>query len=89
MKHPTELQIAYRALQCRCVRRYRVERGIVFLASGQFEQFGAVLESAVQLDQRADDAVELLFFLAELLRPFLILPYLGILELALDRGEPI
>jgi hypothetical protein len=88
VKHPTEFQVGDRTPQRRRVGRDRVERGIVSLRAGQLEQLGAVLEAGVQVGQRADDAVEQLLFLAELLCAFLIFPDLGILELAHDRVQP-
>jgi hypothetical protein len=60
------------------------EGGIVALGAGKAEKLGGVGEPAAYAAERADDGLERLLFLAELLRALLVAPDLGVRELALD-----
>src|SRR6266567_1040191 len=81
VEHPAEFHVVDDSLERCNVACQRFERRVVALASRELEQLDAVLEPHVQVRQRSDHAVELLLFLAELLRPRRLVPDLRILEL--------
>jgi len=81
VEHPAELEIANRALELGHVAGDARERRVVGLCARQLEQLSAVPEPLVEAGERSDDLVELLSFLAELLRPPGVAPDARVLEL--------
>jgi hypothetical protein len=51
------------------------------------EELGGVRKPAADAAERADQRLELLLFLAEFLRALLVVPELGVFELAVQRLE--
>jgi len=88
VEHPPELEPADGLLDAGDVVAHGDERRIVALGARQLEQLAAVREIAVDVAKRADDRLERLLLPAERLRALGIVPDLGVLELALDLGQP-
>jgi hypothetical protein len=67
---------------------YFLEGGVVVVGLRQAEELGGIGEPAADAAEGADDRLERLLFLAELLRALLVAPDLRIAQLALDFGQP-
>jgi alkylhydroperoxidase/carboxymuconolactone decarboxylase family protein YurZ len=70
------------------LRRVALDRGegrLVALVAREFEELLRVAQAAVKRGQAADDRVELLLFLAEILGAPRVVPDLGVLERLGDR----
>jgi hypothetical protein len=88
VEHPPELEVGDRLLEAVDVAGDREQRRVVVLGARQLEELRAVGEAVVERRQRADDRVERLLLLAELLRALRVVPDLRVLELARYRREP-
>jgi hypothetical protein len=84
-EHPPELERLDRLAQRFDIAGDRREGRVVAFGARELEKLDAVGKSAVERRQRADDAIERLLLLAELLRALGIVPDVRVLELALDR----
>jgi len=82
-----EFELGNRLFELRDVRLQCGERRVVALGARQLEELFAVLDAARKRAQRFDDLVEVLFFLAEILGPLLIVPDRRVLELPGDDFE--
>ncbi len=60
------------------------QRRVIALRPGELEQLARVREPAADAAQRADDGLERLLLLAELLGALRVVPQLRVLELAID-----
>jgi hypothetical protein len=87
VEHAPELEIGDAALDAPDVTFDGLKGRVVGFPARELVEFLAVVELAVEIGQRQDDAVELLLLLAELLGARRIVPDLRILELAVDRCE--
>jgi hypothetical protein len=66
-----------------------LEGGLVGVGAGEPEQLRCVGEAAVDAAKRADDRLERLLLLAELLRALRVLPQLGVFELPVQRRQAL
>jgi hypothetical protein len=88
VEHPAEFHVVDDAFELGDVAFERHQRRIVAFRATHLEQFGAVREPDAEIGERVDDAFELLFLAAQLLRALLVVPDLGVLELARNRLQP-
>jgi hypothetical protein len=65
-----------------------LEGGFVRVGARELEELGRVREPAADAPQRADERLENLLLLAELLRALRVLPQLRVFQLPVQRGEP-
>jgi hypothetical protein len=69
------------------IRKNTGKRRVVTFRAGQIEQLFRIRQAAVDAADRADDGLERLLFLAQLLRALRVLPQLGVFELPVQRRE--
>ena len=81
VEHAPELEVFNRFTDFRDVTLYRAHRGVVGLGARQPEQLGAVGQVRLQVRQRIDYALELLFLAAQVLRSLRVVPDLRVFEL--------
>jgi len=70
------------------VHRNAGKRRVVPVRARELEQLPRVGQAAIDAAEGADDGLERLFLLAELLRALRVVPQPGVLELAVQRREP-
>jgi len=87
VKHAAKLQRADFFLDFFNIGKNRIQRRRIVLRAGELEQPGRVRQPAADALERADDAFELLLFLAEGLRALLVFPQLRVFQLAVQRVE--
>jgi hypothetical protein len=76
-------------LQFLYIKKNTGERGVIPLGTGEVEQLFGVRNAAADALQRADQGLQLLFLLAQLLRALRVVPQLGILELPVQRLQAL
>jgi hypothetical protein len=86
-EHAAELEVRDDLLRARDVGLDRGERGGVVLLAREREELGGVLQLAVQIGERADEVVELLFLAPQLLGALRVRPDVRLLELPAYFGE--
>jgi hypothetical protein len=84
-EHPPELPLLDLGREAGGVALDRLQRRVVTFVAGELEELLRVAQAPVDGGQAADDGVELLLLLAELLGALRIVPDLGILERLGDR----
>jgi hypothetical protein len=83
-EHPLELELADAPADLADVALDRDEGAVVVLLARHREELVGVADATLDAGEAADDALEGLLLLAELLRALGVVPDLGILELARD-----
>jgi hypothetical protein len=89
VEHPTEFHFGDDAIQALHIDLESMQRVIVRFGARQREQFTRILEVLVEARERLHDALELLFFPAQRLRPLLIGPDFRILQVARYRAQAL
>jgi hypothetical protein len=87
VEHAPEFEVGDVLLDFFYIKINSLKRGVIRFAARKLEQFRGVRQPAAHALERADDALELLLFLAEALRALLVFPELRVLQLAVQRFE--
>ncbi len=89
VEHPAEFHVIDDAFELGNVALQRDQRRIVALRPRHFEQFRAVRQTRAKTGERVDYAFELFLLAAQLLRPLLVIPDLGVLQHDGNRLQPL
>jgi hypothetical protein len=88
-EHAAELERRDVFLQFGCFLADLLQGRVISIRLGQLEQLGGVGQAAADAGQRADERLEGLLFLAEVLRALRVLPELRVFQLAVQRREAV
>jgi hypothetical protein len=88
-EHAPELECSDILFEFFYIQKNTGESRIIILGAGHVEELFGVRNAAADAPERADQALQLLLLLAQLLRALRVVPQLRVLELAVQRLQAL